>query len=293
MPDDSRMNVLVSVSDAYVMPLSVMLTSLLATNEPHDLVIWLLRTGLSDGALESLRMLVEGQGARLECLEMDGSFFDGYPTASYIASETYLRLLSGEVLPAEVHLVLWLDADLVVRRSLRQLYETDFSGNALVACSHAGDTSRGLSSHCEAIGIDIDEYVNAGVMLINLDDWRGRDLRGDILRVVGSGMPLRYADQDLVNVIFRGRIVLADPEVYNFRTNRRLSEGDMRLGREHAAIIHYCGTPKPWMFSDIPLGDIWRAWYDKSPYRAHELRLISRTGLSRLVWKAKGEVADE
>ena len=47
---------------------------------------------------------------------------------------------------------------------------------------------------------------------------------------------------------------------------------------------------KPWMFSDVPLGDCWRDGYRESPFGQRPLRLISSVGLARFVEKAMKQV---
>lgn len=287
------LHVLVSVSDTYVMPLSVMLASLLATNEPRELVVWLLRTGLSDANCDLLRRQVEGAGARLEALPVDGAAFAGFPLVPYTSRETYLRLLAGDVLPADVHSVLWLDADLVVRGSLRELFEADFGQNAAVACGYGAQMHKDVRANCAKLGLDPAGYVNAGVLLINLDAWRELDLRARAREALDAGVPLRYADQDLVNLVFAGRIGLAESSVWNLRTNVELSVEELERARGEARIVHWCGKMKPWMFTDLPLADVWRSWYERSPFAGRKLRLISRAGLSRMAGRAKERGAHE
>lgn len=289
MPDNDRMDILVSVNDAYAMQLAVALTSLFETNEPTGITVWLLYMDLSEEKRRTLAELAETYGACLVQIEVDGSFFEGYPTAPYITQETYLRLLSGEVLPTDVKRVLWLDADLVVRKDLMPLYSADFAGHALIACAHGNDVPESMALYCAETGMNAGEYINAGVMLINLDVWRAIDMRAEIQRVTSENRVLKYADQDLVNLIFEGNIGFADADMYNFRTNRVLSDEDLRIARDDAAIIHYCGAfKKPWRLSDVPLGDVWREAYAKSPYGSKPLNLVSGEAFSRFVEKTKG-----
>lgn len=286
-------HVLVSVSDAYVMPLSVMLASLLATNPAQDVVVWLLRLGISDERCEFLRAQVEAAGARLEAVPVDGEAFEGFPLVPYITRETYLRLLAGEVLPRDVRRVLWLDADIVVRGSLRELYDVDYGQNALVACGYGKHMHKDVRAACAELGLSPAGYVNAGVMLVNLDAWREIDLRQRAREVLDSGVPLRYADQDLVNLVFAWRIGQVDSGVWNLRTNAELQDEELLRARNEARIVHWCGKAKPWMFSDAPLADVWLDWYERSPFAGRKLRLISQVGLSRLAARAKVRGAHE
>ena len=285
--DDTRMNVLVSVNDSYVMPLAVMLGSLLKTNDAAQVTVWLLHLGLSEASLDAVRGVVEGPGAELVAVPLDDALFEGYPTANYISKETYLRLLAGEVLPPELHRILWLDADMLVRGSLDELYRADFGDNALVACGHGEDLPGSMREHCEELGMAPNEYINAGMLLINLDAWRALDLRAKAEELVQLGIKLSYADQDMVNLIFGGRIALVDDRVYNLRTNQPFSPEQLAEARSQARIIHYCGVRKPWALSDLQLSDLWRDAYAQSPFGAKKLRLISSVGLSRMMGKFK------
>ena len=275
-------NILVSVNDSYVMPLSVLLTSLYETNATHDIAVWALDAGLSDDSRALLERQAQAAGVRLEFVVVDPTLFEGLPTAAYISVETYFRLLAAEVLPPELDRVLWLDADMVVTGDLGELYDMPFGDNGLIGCGYPAE-AQDNNAQCAVLGLDPSRYVNAGVLLINLEAWRGIDMRAQVAGLADRLDALKYADQDMLSIIFEGRIGLVDWRLYNFRTNTVFSPDDERLAREQGAVVHYCGTQKPWMFYDVPLGDVWREYYDKSPFAAKQLRLISRVAFSRMV----------
>ena len=91
----------------------------------------------------------------------------------------------------------------------------------------------------------------------------------------------QFPGQDLTNVVFDGLVRMADWRVWNCMTHSILPEDVPEL-RELARIIHYVGSAKPWKFNDIPLGDVWMAYYQRSPFGGRPLRRIPLAMLRRL-----------
>lgn len=56
-----------------------------------------------------------------------------------------------------------------------------------------------------------DEYFNAGVMLINLQQWRKEQLEAQFLQFL-STYQVQYHDQDTINAVARNRILKLNPK---------------------------------------------------------------------------------
>ena len=275
------MNILVSVNDHYLMPLLVMLTSLFE-HCTGEISIWFMAKSTSEQAIQAVADFVTAHGARFHMLAVRDDFFSDMPTAKYISKETYYRLFAAQLLPTEMDRVLWLDADLVITGDISPLYNMPLGDHAVGGNGHTGAIYETEMLNCRSLGIEPDKYINAGVMLMQLSRWRRRNIRGEISAIISQGYPLNYADQDLVNLIFKEEIAYFPPE-YNFRVRKICSDEDFQWARENASVLHYCGRMKPWMFTDMPLGDIWMSYYEKSPYSSRKLHRISSASLSRLV----------
>lgn len=273
-----EMNILVSANDRYAMPLAVLLQSLLDTN-PRCMTIYLLSSELSAQNRETIERLVSEGGSRLVPVSVGDGLFQGLPTLDYISRETYFRLLAADLLPTDVDRILWLDADMVVNGDIFEFYCTGFNGAAVVACPHGAAMRPVILENCTTIGIEHpDQYFNAGVMLMNLDAWRQMGVAQKISRVLSAPREMRFPGQDLTNLVFDGRVKTADWRVYNCMVHSILPDEVPEL-RQSAKIIHYVGRAKPWQFVDVPLGDVWKSHYDKSPYAGIALR---RTSYARM-----------
>ena len=77
----------------------------------------------------------------------------------------YYRLLIENVLPKDIDKILYLDADIIVRHDLKELWETDISTHALGAVINQSDGMKFWErlQYPKSKG-----YFNAGVVIINL-----------------------------------------------------------------------------------------------------------------------------
>ena len=174
----------------------------------------------------------------------------------YVSADTYLRLLAAEILPDSIHRVLYLDCDLVVMDDIVELADFDLGGKPLAAV--ADFSWDGQPERLAALGIAAGHtYVNAGVLLIDLDRWRrDRTSEGLFSDIARLGAKLEYYDQDIINIALQGQIALIDRR-WNLQARifepwvRHELPGDhaaTRAARSRPGIIHYTTNEKPWLF---------------------------------------------
>ena len=257
------MNLLVSCNDHYLVPLQVMLHSFFESNpssSPHR--ICLLHAGLSARADDQVRELVERHGGEYLSLAVDPTPFEGAATRIHISRETYYRLLAAGYLPQEMDRVLWLDADLIVRKPLDSLYRMDLEGNWAAACSYGSQMLPLILRNASALGLaDPGKYFNAGVMLYDLDACRKVDFDTPREAFFRKDRHLLFPGQDLVNTLFEGHVKIVDYRIWNSMIHCIRGPEDLEYARAHAAIVHFPGQAKPWKFNDIHFADEWERQY--------------------------------
>lgn len=166
----------------------------------------------------------------------------------------FYRLFAHRVFP-DVDKLLYMDSDTLVRSDLSELYATDVSKYALGGVrdmaptedtnSYAGTYVREFKEKY----LKHDLYINSGVLLLNLPMMARYEQ--DLAAV---DIPLRYPDQDIINVALDGRI-LELPLRYNFIPNRRPSNkfslSDVRTANKNPAIYHFYAV-KPFVYHIAP-----------------------------------------
>lgn len=159
-------------------------------------------------------------------------------------------------------IIIYLDPDLVVNQSLRELYEMDMRDYYFAAASHTGPVLRKLNE----VRLDMEEespYINSGVMLMNLQLLRREQCYEDVFEFIEKKkMLLLLPDQDIISSLYGSKIYALDPFRYNmtealYQRHAPFEKNlDLDWVREHSVIIHYCGRNKPWKDTYIGKLDI-------------------------------------
>jgi lipopolysaccharide biosynthesis glycosyltransferase len=242
---------------AYAMPLAAMLHSVLAGLRPgRTVTAHIIDAGLSATDRERLADLASPHGAALHWHEPSATGLGAVPAWGRMSSTTYHRLMLARLLPEEVARAIWLDCDLVVATDLVELWESDLGGCHLLAVRDPvvpTVSSRYGIREWQRLGLSRDApYFNAGVMLLDVSQWREDDIGSLASRYLREAGDVVFWDQEALNAVLSGRWGELDP-----RWNRM--PGDERLGNRKRAsgspwIIHFSGTLKPWRLPEPSWG---------------------------------------
>ena len=117
------MNLLMTLDRNYVPQLNVMLFSALHSDSAAHFDVYLLHDeGLSEEDVAGTRVLL-GQRGELHLIRVNEDGLADAPTSDRYPKAIYYRIFAAKYLPDTLERVLYLDPDIVVRQSLRELYE--------------------------------------------------------------------------------------------------------------------------------------------------------------------------
>ena len=248
----TALNILVTLDRGYLHQLAVMLSSLLIADPAETYDVYLMNASLRPSDFEKLTAML-GNRCRLTDVRMDSRLLAEAPVTDRYPQEMYYRIFAAQYLPQTLDRILYLDPDLVVRKPLRALYETDMTGQCFAAASHVRGALKALNAI--RLGERPDEmgpYINSGVMLMNLARLRETQDEAQVLDYIRRHQKaLLLPDQDIISALYAGQIRLIDARIYNM-TERLLVFGNANgevtphWVAENSAVIHYCGRNKPW-----------------------------------------------
>lgn len=273
-PPRTARPVVLACHESYAMPLATALRSIVDANrtkEPLDFYV------LSDQFSANVRQKVIDSlppgSALIHWVPIDLSPFEGFATPSHILKTTYARLLIPSILGEDVSRVLYLDADLLVLDDLAPLWKTDLKGAALGAVVDV------LDGHVKAgvPGFDqvprVQNYFNAGVLLIDLDQWRKQRISEKALEYLACHPHSPYSDQDALNVACNDRWTALDPG-WNFQQHYTTKILDIVPG-QRPKITHFATALKPWNAGTLNLN---AGFYDSFRSRTR----FARTGADKV-----------
>ena len=231
----------------------VVITSVGINVTSDDVTMYLLHNGLKDSTVKRLQKIADRYNVGLKFLEIDLEILKDCPVNEnfhYGNIMMYARLLLPSMLP-NLDKVIYLDCDLVVCKDLKSLWETDVNDMAVAMAPDLWYQDKGTLSR---LGIN-NNYLNSGVIVMNLDYWRKHDVQNRLLSyIIDKGKELIYNDQDALNVILQKerRQLPVKYNVTPYYFNRNLDNypkemhEEIREARINPIIFHFLGNIKPW-----------------------------------------------
>lgn len=243
--------ILATLDKNYIPYFNVMLSSLLDKNEGETFRVFLMNSSIAQDDLRLSQRLLCGRG-ELVSVKIAEDEFDGAPTSDRYPKEMYYRIFASKYLPGDVDRVLYLDPDIVVNGSIRELYDMPMGENYFAAATHI----RAFLKKFNELRLDMDDdspYINSGVMLMNLGLLRREQDTDEVYRYIEEHKgKLFLPDQDIISGLYGEKIMPLDPVKYNMTEKlyaQYLLHGKMTEVddvRRESVIIHFCGRNKPW-----------------------------------------------
>jgi lipopolysaccharide biosynthesis glycosyltransferase len=217
-------------------------------------------------------------------IDIPRSWLDTLPESSWQV-ENFARLYVIEHLPQHFDRVLYLDADILVRDDLSELWSTDLNGATvgMVRDSSALWMQR-LQWNLQELELDGNlAYMNSGLMLIDLNAWRTRSVFNRCMSYIETWADrMTYADQEIINAELCHEWTELAPRwnwiPQGFDQDEALqacafTRAELHEARTNPAIVHFAGT-KPWHWFDSRRELIgaatlaeWEANAHRTPYR--------------------------
>lgn len=289
-------HIAISFTPDYFVPAAVTLKSVLDASPEGRFRVHCLVTEDIPQRQKDILAAMAGERMAFEYINLRGQLEGCYVDPRYSEAASY-RLLLPELLP-ELNKIIYLDCDIVVRQDLSALDATvNVAGKLLAAVYEAPIEDQ--SKRWAALGCDPDKYFNSGFLVMNLARMREEGTSGKLLDALRHGS-LEFPDQDALNIVCKGRVLLLPPVWNSIRTfflPRYKAEFSKQYGPltsvavEAFGNIHYTGG-KPWNLFTVRFGDWWEK-YESMPAAAKDewtpnpkiLRLwkVYRTGIGRKI----------
>ncbi len=248
--ENMHINLLVTIDKTYLYPLQIMLETYTKNHKELKTDIYIAHASLDKNDIETLNNSIDSSNTTIHSINITEDYFEDTPVLERLPKESFYRLLAFSYLPESVDRCLYLDPDIVIRKSLLPLYNMDIEASYIAAASH----THGIKNTINKLRLNLDNnarYVNSGVMLMNIKKIREDFTKEQIFKALNDNIQkLLLGDQDLINIIYNGKITLIDEKIYNL-DERTLKHNKKVLTKkkveEETTIIHYNGKYKPWL----------------------------------------------
>lgn len=269
---ENNVPVVLAANDAYVPYLAVALKSLVEnTSRERNYDIIVLHADITEENQARLtRELVHAENISLRFKNVT-PVFDEYVkldlrVVDQISKETYFRFLIQDIMP-DYDKVVYIDSNLIFLADVAELYDTPMGTNLLAAVRDADSAGAFNELYPDYKQYQLEkmklenpfDYLNAGVLLINLAEMRKSFTVQEIMKFAASEK-WHFLDQDVLNMLCEGRVTFLDM-AWNVMMDWKIGTMsrmdaivhaphwlylDYLHSRNAPKIVHYAGIQKPW-----------------------------------------------
>ena len=296
--DNNHLHIALASDQNYAEFVAVVIVSLFDTNHWQDFTtVHLLSNGIDEATIEKLRQHIPNEKGELKVYDIRTLSEDlGIDVPPTIAITSYARLFLPELVSEDVARVLYVDCDVVISDSVKKFYCVPFDGMWVAGVR---DTLYREYTKC-AVGLaPFDEYLNAGVLLMNLEAWRENNVTQQCLDfLLDHDGKVVHHDQGIINGVCNHHKLVVHPR-FNVTTsyfshsysllsrhnNPFYGQQDVKEAKNAPAIIHFTEGfyNRPWIENSLhPLREVYIHYHQLThwanvPSRPDRRSLATRT----------------
>ena len=304
---------LMTMSSSYYVPyLAVWLksfTSNFSKENNYDIIV--LESEININQKKKLLKMVEGMdNVSLRFVDPSGIIGSNklYVSSKQYSKEAYYRLFIPWVFKNHDKVIVT-DCDLISMCDIKELYDVDMGEKSIGAAIdyvYQGliirDSSRYTYSIEELEMKQPFNYVNTGVMLLNLNHLRERYDVSDLLQYSVTHK-FRIQEQDIINAYYEDDIYYIDLK-WNYYVNLNgwtdkclefaptASRNKYIETTKAPAIIHYANVHKPWMFPHVNFAEEYWDYARNTPWYETMLFRMSERKTNEVHSKLKTEIKE-
>ena len=264
------MNIVLASDDNYVPLLTISIVSFLENNQNdfEEINVFIIKNTVNkyDCNVSFVKSKnIENLSSKIVSLERDN-------IASFT---TYSRLFIASLLPDDIDKIIYLDCDILIVDSVKQLWDEDISdyycAGVLDCCNTTVQEMLGISEE--------DNYINAGALYINLKKWREDNVEENFIEFIMNNQNRYYQhDQGIINDTFKNKIKIISPK-YNlqgyfqympYKISKKFSgidyeyysKGIVDDARQNPVFLHFCGANffRPWQNEKHPFVNVYKKY---------------------------------
>ncbi len=252
-----------TTDDGYAPFLDIAIASLIRNaSKAYTYRLIILNTGIRQDNMDRIKRN-EREGFIIDFVDISAQvegIQSRFKNVYHFSAVTYYRLFIASLFP-QYDRVIYLDCDLVVLGDIAELYHTDLKGNIFAAGPEmfVQSTPEFRLYAEKALGVDPSGYVNAGVLVVDLAQFRRHKIEERFIDLITRyDFDLLDPDQAYLNYLCDGKILILR-NGWNKEPLPLPCEGELN-------IVHYALYKKPWQYDDVLYGEYFWQYAEQSPF---------------------------
>lgn len=285
---DNTINVVLATDERYLKQSFIVMESVMVNAQLRDVYCFFILTNRE--VIDKYSQYIEYfekkyNTCKVVYMLVDSMIGEASISMRHITRATYYRLLIPRLL--NVDKCIYLDSDVIVVDDIRKLYEISINNYEVAGVKAPTYHMLGKNEENykrESGLVEMKQYINAGVLLLNLKELRKNGFVEKALELLKMSLPGQ--DQDIINRLCYGKIKHI-PFKYNFQPARLSLVGlekvfayhELEEAMNEPVIIHYLTAEKPWECLDIAYADRWwqicrKSMFDNLFYKEYKNEFV-------------------
>lgn len=249
-----EMNVLYCFDTKFWRMAAVSIGSLVASQKNSSVTVYCMVAPRTRGR-RTIERIVRAAGGRLvwRVVRISENKFMKYGWSRW-SPVIFYRIFACDIFP-ELDRMLYLDSDTLVCDDLTNMYNTDMGAAAMGAVRDMAPVHQEKNPNGKYVRefkenyLKHNLYINSGVLLLNMIE-----MRKNQSALLSVDVPLKYPDQDILNVALDGKIYEL-PLRYNcipdMDIDEKFSDSDIEQAKKKIAVAHFYAV-KPYIYKLAP-----------------------------------------
>ncbi len=241
MTSNNKIHLILAADNNYAQHMGVAIISVLENSKyKEDLVFHVIENSISKTNVRKIESIATKYKCQINFYKIDIEKTSNFPEYNYMTKASYFRLFIHQLLPSDIEKVIYLDCDIVALGEIKELYDIDVT-NYMFAAVEDVKAKRILRNYFYP---NLNNYFNAGVLVINLKKWREKiDIEGIYQFVDKYKQEIKNNDQDILNCLF-----LSDWKQIERKYNYDNRLNFKKLKVDDIILLHYSCRIKPWSY---------------------------------------------
>ncbi|PTY40053.1 glycosyltransferase family 8 protein [Brachyspira hampsonii] len=234
-------NVCFASNDTYTPYMATAIASLLSNaKDDENINIFIISENINNSNKEKILSLKKIKECSIDFIEPKEEIFKYISKYNMKVNSTWFRLSIPSLIP-DAEKIVYLDCDMIINSSLRELFLDDMGDYYAYVVEDVIDKIKEVKL---AIGFnESDKYFNAGFLMINNKLWIKDNLEEKFYNTIDNMPMLEFKDQDTLNYCLNGRVKFIDKK-WNFLDSKFHHKYTITCDIKDVNIIHCLG--KPW-----------------------------------------------
>lgn len=282
---NKNFNIAYGVDKNFLLGAAISINSVLINNIDTDFNFHLFTDYIDDEYIQRFQKMITKYNSNIIIYLLDAEELKQLSTSDFWSYATYFRLIAFEYLSTNINSILYLDADVICKGSLKELFQLNLANSFAAVVLDVDNMQQSSATRLKLTDLN-GKYFNAGVIYVNLKKWIENDLSQKSLELVRGKTnfgKLKYLDQDALNILFQTQNIYLSRD-YNciYTLKNELAYHDLSKYKntitDSTILIHYTGVTKPWHTWGInyPASQFFFNSYIHSPWKDQPLKIAEK-----------------